>query len=334
MSRRVLSTGLAALDIIVESGRVWHRTGGTAANVAANLAFLGWRSIFAGVVGSDGPGRRVKRDLRLSGVQTRHLMLSPEANTPIVVQEILPSGHRFRFECPECGRRFPRYQPLAEEDAVEVFAAEQQISVFFFDRCNPGSLALADAYKQAGGLIVFEPSVAGRPRDFARALETAHVLKYGRSREPAFAGSLAQSHPSQLRIVTEGKHGVRFRIGRGGWRRLRAFPVEVVDTAGAGDWTTSGFLSRLAAAETQALCDRVEDVELVADALLFGQALGATSCAFKGARGLASLGRRAVLARVSRLLNSKDIVNTRLPVTRQSKWRGSGCRACLMPASA
>jgi fructokinase len=159
------------------------------------------------------------------------------------------------------------------------------------------------------------------------------VLKYGRSREAAFSESLGKTSFTQLRIVTEGKQGARFRVSRGGWKRLGAFPVDVVDAAGAGDWTTAGFLSRLAAG-VGALPSLVEDADLVADALRFGQALAATSCGFKGARGLASMGRRRVLSRANGLLSAKEIGESRMHLPRQSTWRGSGCRACLMPASA
>ena len=96
----VLSSGLVALDVIRAPKGTCLRAGGTAANVAAILSFLGWRSAIIGRIGDDDAGPLVERDLRAAGVDTSHVDLSKEVGTPLVVHEIHETGHRFR-----CGRQ-------------------------------------------------------------------------------------------------------------------------------------------------------------------------------------------------------------------------------------
>jgi sugar/nucleoside kinase (ribokinase family) len=47
------------------------RASGTAGNVAANLAYFGWKARLAGLIGRDEPDRIASRDLSGVGVDTR-----------------------------------------------------------------------------------------------------------------------------------------------------------------------------------------------------------------------------------------------------------------------
>src|SRR5207244_1094607 len=106
----------------------------------------------------------------------------------------------------------------------------------------------AASYSQAGALIVFEPSANSEPRLFEEAIEAADIVKYSEQRLAAIPRM--RSKKQRIEVQTLGAVGLRFRIGgsRGGgtWRRLPAIAAgSVVDTAGAGDWCTAGFLARL-----------------------------------------------------------------------------------------
>src|SRR5438094_530879 len=91
-----LSMGFVALDVIIHGERLGHAAGGTAANVAANLAFFGWRSAVAGVVGDDPAGRHLVSDLSAAKVDVSDVRKSSGAQTPVVIHEILDHSHRFR----------------------------------------------------------------------------------------------------------------------------------------------------------------------------------------------------------------------------------------------
>ena len=63
----------------IESG------GGTAANVAYMLGRWGENSYFAGVVGSDDYGSRIKKELEQAMVKTELMEISYEVGTPVSV---------------------------------------------------------------------------------------------------------------------------------------------------------------------------------------------------------------------------------------------------------
>lgn len=275
-SQTVLSMGYVALDIIQHEGVLAHRAGGTAANVASKLAFLGWKSQIVATAGKDAPGRLVRRDLERAGVGTRQLLLRDDAGTPVVIHEVTASGPRYRFTCPHCGRRSPRHRPPPSGRA---YLNGSSPDVFFFDRSSAAALAVAEKVRERGGIIVFEPSTRGRAAAFARALALAHIVKSSSDRTEEFSDRLTTTPaPGQVRIVTEGPDGLRWRVGDGPWNSQPAFRATVVDSAGCGDWVTAAMLS--------ALGGRGLNDEALTDALGLGQAFAALNAAFVGANGL------------------------------------------------
>ena len=174
--KQILCSGYIALDLVSYKSRLIKRAaGGTAGNVAANLAFLGWRSSVAGFIGADAAGRRVQNDLRRSGVDTSDLTLREDIGTPLVLHDVQEAGHRFWFHCPECGRKFPKYRAI-DEDQARNLGERLHPDVFFFDRASSAMAVLAEKLSARGTTIVFEPSTQGRePERCARA---AHIVKY------------------------------------------------------------------------------------------------------------------------------------------------------------
>jgi fructokinase len=161
--------------------------------------------------------------------------------------------------------------------------------VFYFDRVTPWALELAERCRRAGTLVVFEPStIGGDLATFKRAIRAAHVLKYADDR-------IADMQDVDLSCVdveiqTHGKEGLKFRVAEqaGGWHHLSAFMVPyIADTAGAGDWCTSGFLYALVGSIIENGGRGQLSTRRVKESLRFGQILAALNCMEKGARGLA-----------------------------------------------
>lgn len=324
--RRSLSSGYLTLDVVLYGRAVGHAAGGTAGNVAANLAYLGWRSQITALVGTDPAGRQLRDDLRRSGVDVRHLIARDDVSTPRIVHEVLDGRHRFRFSCPTCGEGFPRLRPPSRADMAP--ALDPAPDLFFFDRVNPATVWAAEASRDAGGLVVFEPSAPGRAELFDRAMTAAHLVKYNVERVVAFADQLASRSARQVHIRTSGEAGAAWRIGRNGWTTSAGFPLESVDAGGAGDWMTAGFLSALPTISP----DEFIDVDL-SWPVKFGQAIAALSCRFVGARGM---GRAlpATSAQHRAFCLIADLYSTvpkQTSTTRQSR-RTARCRACLASA--
>ena len=135
--------------------------------------------------------------------------------------------------------------------------------------------------------IFFEPSGVGNPAHFDEMLKMAHIVKYSHDRL-ADLGELAWSPQMVLEIQTLGRGGLRFRTSlrtcARGWRSVGALPVaRSRDTAGCGDWLTSGLIDSLCRTGVRGL--RRHDMSRLLDALTFGQGLAAWNCGFAGPRG-------------------------------------------------
>lgn len=326
--RSVVCAGYMPLDVIrAPGGAIARRAGGTAGNVAAILAFLGWDATLAGQTGDDPAAKELLADLKAVGVDVAQVRRTASSLAPRLVHDVRPEGHFFKYSCPECGSRFPRSRPLTLEGAAECAEAHPSPTVYFFDRASRATLWLAEHYAAQGTVIVFEPSIPANAEFLGRAASVAHVVKHSDDRS---VGGLDDLHvkprPGQFRIVTHGAEGLDVRVGAAGRRRFPALATLAVDTGGAGDWMTAGFLTR-AAFNGQLARGSLED------AVRFGQALAAVNCATIGSRGLMAMSRDGALRRARRVLLEGGLTSMpRLPrATARPRGAGGACQACLMP---
>lgn len=298
MDRTIAGAGLIALDVVINSSHpesVSIYAGGTCGNVLTILSYLGWHARPVACLRGDFAGTEVRRDLQRWGVDTTLLGVEPKSETPIFVERITsragrPPRHTFSRRCPVCRTILPGYSSILTTASRLVSDVLERPSVFFFDRLSAGNLALARECADAGAIVVFEPSAVGNPALFVQALDLTHILKYSRERLPA-SDLFRRSTSSQpmVEVETDGIHGLRYRSTfpasyTSGWRQLGALRVtELRDTAGAGDWCTAGLLHVLGRAGFAGLA-QVSDADM-REALMFGQALGAWTCRYEGARG-------------------------------------------------
>ena len=284
--------GFLALDVVrhERNRRRSHvYAGGTCGNVLAILAYMGWDAYPIARLNGDCASQSVKKDLLCVGVKLSLAELAPTVNTPIVVQVIgdrkgTRPQHTFEWACPECGTALPRFRPVPTRAVPMITQQMDRPSVFFMDRVSRSSLAVATVAARRGALVYFEPSDMGDPRLFSEALQVAHILKYSKER----LTSLKQ-HPTQtlIEIQTLGARGLRYRrrLSRGkAWSHLPAVTApKIIDSCGAGDWCSAGFLHQIGMRGSTGVVAATDDD--VVEALRFGQALAAWNCGFEGARG-------------------------------------------------
>lgn len=321
----VVAAGYMPLDVILTHEAVSHRAGGTAGNVPAILAYLGWRAVLAGQTGDDFAGDVLLGDLRAAGVNTGQIHRAAGMQTPRLVHSVRPDGHSFAYRCPQCGCKFPRSRPLTLDQARRCAEDHPSADVYFFDRANAGTLWLAEYYSQKGAVVVFEPSVPANAESLGRAAAVAHVIKHSDDRSVGGLDDIGvRPRRGQLRIVTHGAEGLELRLGAGRRRRFAALATLAVDTGGAGDWTTAGFIS--VAVRRGQLQEGFID-----DGVRLGQALAALNCTAVGARGLMCLSRRTVLQRARTVLKEGGV--TTEPRFRESQPTevGYACSTCLLP---
>lgn len=322
----VISAGYMPLDIVTTASGLQARSaGGTAANVAAILSFFGWHSILAGQAGADHAGTDLIADLSASGVEVDQVNRRPGMLTPRLVHEVRTNEHTFSYACPTCQQRFPHSRPLTLPQAHACIAAHPSATVFFFDRANPATITLATHYRAHGSVIVYEPATLAATELQRRAIELAHVVKHS---DEGMVGNhhWADDAARQLQIVTRGGHGLEVLKGGSRIAKLPAFPTVVVDAAGAGDWTTAGFL------HTSARTGGLISEGCLEDGLAFGQALAALSCSVIGARSLMRLTRRTIQRRAELVLTQGRLERPlRVSLPSPPVVHIGGCPTCLMP---
>jgi len=289
----IVGTGLVALDVLFgrDSTNVETALGGSAGNVLAILGHLGWHAVPVAQLGKDAAAVRIANEFSRLGADTRFLLQSGALATPVVYQFPGTSehSHEFSFRCPVCGRKRGFVAPSEDDTAMSRLRLIDEPDVFYFDRVTPWALTLAERYRHAGTLVVFEPSTVGSDKKaFQRAIRASHVIKYADDR----IADLQDVDIScvDVEIQTHGKNGLKFRVTdqASGWHHLAALAVPyVADTSGAGDWCTSGFLYALVGSILENGGRGQLSTRRVKESLRFGQILAALNCMEKGARGLA-----------------------------------------------
>lgn len=310
VSRRIVGSGLFALDVIVDASGTVSRSalGGSAGNVLSILGALGWQAAPVGSLGADFAGSKVCEEFHSVGADLRFMQRCLGQHTPVIYQHQLSSHedgtHRFSFACPTCGhRRRPRWDDSFGED----WHALPKANVFFLDRPTRLGVELARHYRRSGALVVFEPSAVGEDAAlFSDALRTAHIVKYADDR----MSDLCDFEDSELlvEIQTLGSRGLRFRSRSldARWMSLGAYELpRLWDTAGAGDWCTAGMIYILL--EDGQPNQRGIDYNSLTRALAFGQVLSTLNCLTEGARGLLAAWSPEKIIRTGRQLSASRL---------------------------
>jgi len=293
-----VGTGLLALDVIL-NGRPEtppkFQAGGSCGNVLTILSYLGCRSFPIARLADNRASTELLSDLKMWDVSTDLIVSKKEGSTPIIIHRIFKgkdgkSKHKFEFKDPSTGIWLPQYKPVIAKDVDEITKKHPNANVFYFDRVNRASIELAKYNKSNGALVVFEPSSIKDIKLFKQALEVSHILKFSKDRINNYQ-ELFPDQQTILEIETLGKDGLQYRFSKTRkakkWKRVVSYKLDddfIKDSAGAGDWCTSGIIYLLGTNGFKSFSNMLtSDIE---NALLYGQALGAINCCFDGARGI------------------------------------------------
>jgi sugar/nucleoside kinase (ribokinase family) len=256
--------------------------GGGGANVAARLAALGVPTLLVARTGNDLAGRTAVAELRADGVET-HIAVDPVRATGTVVVIVEPTGERTML--PDRAAN----AALSPADLpVDELRAATHLHLSGYTLLDPGSraagLVALEHAREAGVSVSVDPASAAPigaagPRAFldwvANAdmllpnLEEAVVLTGAREPEAA-AWGLARGGRDV--VITLGANGALWSDGEQVVRAAAADAPAPVDSTGAGDAFTAGWLAaRLGGAEP-------------AEALAAANALAASTLRQAGAR--------------------------------------------------
>ena len=206
--------------------------GGNALNVAVQLSALGVEAGYFGAVGADPDGEAITRALRERGVDVSGLIVAEGATA---VTEIAHTADGDRVFVREDFGVTAHYRPA--DDEITRLAGYDAVHLGMV----PDAADLVDRLRGARpGLVISQDCAVssgyrGLDAAFCSAGEDGPAAE--RAAEEALDGGAA------LAVVTRGAAGALAVDATGRRWHCAAVPVEVVDTTGAGDSFTAGFLA-------------------------------------------------------------------------------------------
>ena len=313
---------------------------GGAGNVARNIAALGARCIFVGVVGEDDVSRTL----------TRALAAEPLIEARLVVDPARPTTRKVRFVSEHHSTHLLR----ADWESAQALAAESEKALIEYALAalpRAGSIVLSDYAKgtmtpRAIGAIIEAARKAGTPVivdpksvDYS-IYRGATVIKPNRTEIAvatrrrvdtdteiiAAASDLNRLLGSEVVVVSLGDAGLFFVPARGTAVHVPAYPVKVKDVSGAGDTVVATLAVLLA---TKADCE------------IAVRAANAAAAVVVGKRGTATVSamelRSRILPAASLAPEEKIVFDWSVLDQRLAEWSGlrigftNGCFDILHP---
>jgi ribokinase len=286
---RILVVGSTNMDLVVRTPRmpVAGETvigegfstvrGGKGANQAVACARLGAETCMLGCIGQDAFGDQLAAGLKRDGVRCDYLRRHPSAPSGIAMIMIDASGENSIVVAPGANMEITPADVAALPGLAGFDAMLLQLEV----PMTVVSAALA-AGRQAGVLTVLD---AGPPQALPpEVLRNADVLSPNETEARTILGEPVDADlaPEAMadRLIASGARGVVLKLGAEGalvampetLERVPAFPVEPVDTTGAGDAFTAALAVSLAEGRETVAATRTAAAAGALAATVFGAA--------------------------------------------------------------
>ena len=266
--KKIVCLGLIVTDILVEPVPVARLTGhdtlpvehikissgGDANNQAIALAKLGKPSVILGKIGADSFGTEAKRSLEAYHVDIRNLVVDPTVETSTSVVLIDQDANRILLHRAAGNNDFQVTDfPLSVLDNAAILSIGSL-------RALPGLtgkavLSLLQYAKSRNILTVADVTAPSFPQGPETVLELLPWLDYFLPSEaeaeeltgmhdPVKAAGFLKEHGANTVIIKTGSHGCYVQNSHESFT-VPALQVEAIDTTGAGDNFTAGFLAGL-----------------------------------------------------------------------------------------
>lgn len=245
MKKDVVGIGMNFMDFAVhidklptqkdEGARIQQTSwqgGGNVASAVAAVGQLGGTGSMIGIVGDDSYGRFLVEDFHYYNIDTSHMIPDGHNAFSLVLSDDVTHGRNI------IARRSTG-RPYCVEDLDSDFIAQHK--VLHLERADAVSHAAAMMIHEAGGLVAFD---GGAYSDDTQAMmgeidifigsEFYYRKLFGESTD--YEKHLAQVRElgTQIVVFTLGEKGAVVSW-EGGYSFVPGFPVDVVDTVGAGD---------------------------------------------------------------------------------------------------
>ena len=167
---------------------IYQHVGGTAGNVMSILAWMGWHTLPAARLDDSEVGLQLKVDLESYGCDTCYLTNTPDGGTTIldIIHKTGRDGRpktAYMAHSPR-GGRFVNHRFWTLKQAQALFdSLDEMPEIFFFDRCAPGNILLAELFHKRGVLVYYEPNEPV-DRNFLRAVAASDIVKFSNEKHP------------------------------------------------------------------------------------------------------------------------------------------------------
>lgn len=215
----------------IESG------GGTAANVAYLLGKWGETSYFAGIIGSDDYGSKIKKELEQALVKTEYIEYSYEVGTSLsIVLVNKKNGTRTRFDVVGSAQpNLKKYEYTISPEVIFTDGREYNATINALNKF-PNAISIVDAGRVDRNLLElckfvkyivcskgFAEKVSGLKFDYNNSASLVQVYK-----------KLKDKYPNNEIIITLENMGALYTVN-GEIRVMPGIKTTVVDPSGAGD---------------------------------------------------------------------------------------------------
>ena len=232
------------------------RSGGSAANTAAWIEYLGYPVRFVGCVGNDGIGHMLRAELRAGGVQT-HVRVIDGLETGCVAVQLDDRGERLMRSSRGAN------VALAAEDLRRAVPADiSGIHLTGYALLGVGGFDLLEAAGEVarsyGAPLSFDPSSEGVVRALGRERLLHEVTRCGvqvllpnmpearalTDEEDIPTAAIALGSTAPMIVIKCSERGA-ISFAEGEVRHFPTEPVKPLDTTGAGDAFNAGLLATL-----------------------------------------------------------------------------------------
>ena len=217
--------------------------GGLTGTALVAAARLGVKTAYIGKLGEDEYSRFVLEEFQHDGVNVDQVVFAEGAQPPVAFIHVEQNSGERRI-----ARYWKEFDLKPEEIAAEVIRNSRML--FLEHHFVEAGIFAARLSKQAGGLVVVdaERNVAGfepilHAADYVIVSQNFAAQQTG-SADPEQSASRLQQKYGGIIVVTAGESGAFCRTPENTFYQP-AFPVEVVDTTGAGDVFHGAFMAGL-----------------------------------------------------------------------------------------
>jgi ribokinase len=248
----VIGIGLCTVDLLfvvpelpafgktVRASKYLRQGGGPVATALVTLARLGISTRFIGKVGDDPEGAFIREEFQEEGVDTSSLIAEPNAfSLAVLVLVDQTTGERCFTPRPDT------CSPLTAADLNRTEITSTRI--LHLDDADEPSIQAAKWAKAAGVKVVFDGTWSNEsvtdllPCVDIPIVSDIFVQEWMPGASPDVVLHRLYEFGGQIAVVTLGERGCVAKWERGVFA-FPAFPIDVVDTTGAGDAFHGGFI--------------------------------------------------------------------------------------------